>query len=228
MQLNTDFDKRVVVHAARIPWQPSPIPGVERRMLDRIGGEIARATSLVRYAVGSRFSPHVHGGGEEFFVLEGVFQDEHGDFPTGTYVRNPPTSSHTPGSAPGCVIFVKLWQFDLDDRRHVRIDTNQASFVPGERPGVEILPLFKDAKEDVRLERWKAGASIEHDAPNGLELLVLRGTLVEQADHLTEYSWLRLPRGGRLAATAGEDGALVWIKSGHLGQEIRAPEPAFV
>jgi len=88
-------------------------------MLDRIGDEVARATTIVRYAPNSHFSSHVHSGGEEFIVLEGVFQDEHGDFPAGSYVRNPPTSSHTPGSEPGCVIFVKLWQYDLDDRTPV-------------------------------------------------------------------------------------------------------------
>src|SRR4029453_8145250 len=116
MQLNADFSQRAVVHAAMLEWTRSPIAGVERRMLDRIGGEVARATSIVRYAPGSRFSRHTHSGGEEFFVLEGVFQDERGDYPAGSEVRNPPDSSHTPGSRPGCVIFVKLRQFDPDDR----------------------------------------------------------------------------------------------------------------
>ena len=100
MQLNADFTQRAVVHAATLEWSPSPIAGVERRMLDRIGGEVARATSIVRYAPHSHFSRHTHEGGEEFFVLEGVFQDEHGDYPAGSYVRNPPTSAHTPGSEP--------------------------------------------------------------------------------------------------------------------------------
>ena len=95
MELNADFSRRVAVHAARLPWVPSPMVGVERRMLDRIGDEVARATSIVRYAPGSHFSPHAHGGGEEFFVLEGVFQDEHGEFPAGSYVRNrPPRVTH--------------------------------------------------------------------------------------------------------------------------------------
>ena len=106
--INSDFAQRVVVHSAKIPWIASPIVGVDRRMLDRIGDEIARATSVVRYAPKSRFSAHIHGGGEEFLVLDGVFQDEHGDFPVGSYIRNPPTSSHTPGSETGCKIFVKL------------------------------------------------------------------------------------------------------------------------
>ncbi|HKE95561.1 MAG TPA: cupin domain-containing protein, partial [Povalibacter sp.] len=130
MELNADFSQRVVVHAARLPWAASPMPGVERRMLDRIGDEVARATSIVRYAPGSHFSAHTHGGGEEFLVIEGVFQDEHGDYPVGSYIRNPPTSSHTPGSESGCVIFVKLWQFAPDDRTRVCIDTMKVPFLP--------------------------------------------------------------------------------------------------
>lgn len=96
MEINNDFNQRVAVHSASQAWLASPIAGVDRRMLDRIGDEVARATSIVRYAPNSQFSPHVHSGGEEFLVLEGVFQDEHGDFPAGSYIRNPPESSHTP------------------------------------------------------------------------------------------------------------------------------------
>lgn len=176
MELNADFSKRAAAHAARMEWTPSPIAGVERRMLDRVGGEVARATTIVRYAPASRFSPHTHGGGEEFLVLDGVFQDEHGDFPAGCYIRNPPTSRHTPGSELGCTLFVKLWQFDPDDRTHVRIDTRKMVFVatPG-RPGAEIMPLFRDDREDVRLERWAPGAEITLGDLNGIEVIVLDG-----------------------------------------------------
>ena len=97
MELNSDFEARVLVHSADLDWVDSPIQGVQRRMLDRIGNEVARATTIVKYDPGSQFSPHVHTGGEEFLVLDGVFQDEHGDFPAGTYIRNPPESGHTPG-----------------------------------------------------------------------------------------------------------------------------------
>ena len=152
MELNADFSRRAVVHAASLAWTPSPINGVERRMLDRMGGEVARATSIVRYALRSRFSPHTHGGGEEFLVLDGVFQDEHGDFPAGSYIRNPPTSSHTPRSEAGCTIFVKLWQFDPDDRTHVHLDTTGLTYGSApERAGVGVMPLFRDARENVRL-----------------------------------------------------------------------------
>ncbi len=83
MELNADFSRRAVVHAAQMDWVPSPIAGVDRRMLDRVGDEVARATSIVRYAPGSQFSRHTHGGGEEFLVLDGVFRDEHGEYPAG-------------------------------------------------------------------------------------------------------------------------------------------------
>lgn len=224
MDLNANFDERAAVHAAKIDWKASPIPGVERRMLDRIGDEVARATSIVRYAPNSTFSPHVHTGGEEFLVLDGVFQDEHGDFPAGSYIRNPPQSKHTPGSAPGCTIFVKLWQFDLDDRTHVRIDTNKMAYIAdGARAGVETMPLFRDDHEDVRLERWAPDCRAELDAAKGLELLVLEGSFVESGETFERQSWLRLPKGSSSYAEAGPTGARVWTKRDHLAVPPHAP-----
>ena len=218
MELNADFSQRAVVHAARLAWVPSPMAGVDRRMLDRIGDEVARATSIVRYAPHSHFSAHTHGGGEEFIVLDGVFQDEHGDYPPGSYVRNPPTSRHTPGSESGCVIFVKLWQFEPDDRTDVRIDTGKMPFVPAPaRAGVELMPLFRDAREDVRLERWAPSSHIELTAPGGIEILVLDGNFTESDEDFTVQSWLRLPAGATLRAKAGAQGCKVWVKTGHLG-----------
>jgi hypothetical protein len=222
MELNADFSARAAVHAARLPWQPSPLPGVERRMLDRIGAEVARATSIVRYAPGRAFSAHVHTGGEEYLVLDGVFQDEHGDFPVGSYVRNPPGTRHTPRSVPGCTIFVKLWQFDPDDRTLVHVDTATAASA-ADRPGIEILPLFRDDREQVSLERWAPGAGVDLDAAAALELLVLDGGFTEDGERFEPQSWLRLPVGAAAQATAGPDGARVWIKRGHLAQPIRIP-----
>lgn len=226
MELNADFTQRVVVHGDEAEWVPSPMAGVDRRMLDRIGGEVARATSIVRYAPGSHFSTHTHDGGEEFIVLDGVFQDEHGDFPKGSYIRNPPTSSHTPGAADGCVIFVKLWQFDPDDRTPVKIDMNKmASVRSAERPKVSVMPLFHDDRETVQLETWAAGSSIELDTPEGAEFLVISGDFKESDEHFRAQSWLRLPKGGKLNAIAGLDGARVWVKTRHL-RFVEAPRAA--
>ncbi|NNE22431.1 MAG: cupin [Rhizobiales bacterium] len=224
MELNADFSKRAVVHAAQIPWNASPMPGVDRRMLDRLGDEVARATSIVRYAPGSAFSPHVHTGGEEFLVLDGIFQDEHGDFPPGTYVRNPPETSHTPASAPGCMIFVKLWQFDMADRNQLRVDTSTQAFSPDpDRAGVEIMSLFKDGREDVALERWHPEVEVQLDAPGGMEVLVLEGGFTEAGEDFSTHSWLRLPNGSTSSAKAGPDGARVWIKRDHLACPPKAP-----
>lgn len=225
MELNADFTRRAAVHAARLEWTPSPIAGVDRRMLDRIGAEVARATSIVRYAPGSRFSAHTHGGGEEFLVIEGVFQDEHGDFPAGAYIRNPPTTSHTPGSESGCTIFVKLWQFDPGDRNSVRVDTSKLVYAPSlERPGVETIPLFRDEREEVRLERYAASTTMTLPSPRGLEILVLEGGFEESGEQFEPQSWLRLPPGAILHAKAGPAGCRVWLKSGHLKPTPLAPQ----
>ncbi|MEL6495800.1 MAG: cupin domain-containing protein [Cyanobacteria bacterium J06623_7] len=217
MQLNNDFTQRVVVHGTQLPWQPSPIAGVERRMFDRLGDEVARATSIVRYAANSQFSPHVHGAGEEFLVLEGVFQDEHGDYPVGSYVRNPPTSSHTPSSQLGCVIFVKLRQFDLGDRTEVRLNINDPAVTwKTDDLGAKVITLFQDEREEVRVEQWSANTTIEIEAAGGAELLVLSGSLTESEDELTTYSWLRVPINSQIIARTGAQGAKVWLKTGHI------------
>ncbi len=220
MQINADFSVPVAVDAAKLAWQPSPMKGVDRRMLDRIGSEVARATSIVRYAPGSAFSAHTHTGGEEFIVLDGVFQDEHGDYPAGTYVRNPPTTSHTPRSADGCTIFVKLWQFDMDDRTQFRKTMHDALSAPVS--GVATAVLHQDARETVSYLAMEPGASFASDALGGIELLVIDGALRVGADVLGRTGWLRLPEGAVLSASAGGDGAKVWMKSGHL-RFARAP-----
>ncbi len=217
MELNADFTQRVVVRNADNAWRASPMPGVERKMLDRIGDEVARATTIVRYAPGSAFSAHRHDGGEEYLVLDGVFSDEHGDFPKGSYVRNPPTSQHTPRADDGAIIFVKLHQFDPADRTHVHIDTNKT--VPMEvqdQPGIAVTPLFQDHREEVRLEHWEPGTERAFDTPGGLEVLVLDGEISESGDTLRSHDWLRLPVGSTFRAKAGAGGAKIWIKTGHL------------
>jgi anti-sigma factor ChrR (cupin superfamily) len=158
-------------------------------------------------------------------VLDGVFQDEHGDFPAGSYIRNPPQSRHTPGSASGCTIFVKLWQFDLADRTHVRIDTNKMAFLqdPG-RMGVEVMALFSDGHEDVRLERWAPDANVRLDAPGGLEVLVLDGSFEDSGEQFEPLSWLRLPKGSDASAKAGPRGVRVWMKRDHLSKPPQAPK----
>ena len=214
MELHSDFSQRVLIHSAEMPWQHSPSAGVDRRMLDRIGGEVARATTIVRFAPGHSFSPHTHGGGEEYVVLEGVFQDEHGDYPTGTYVRNPPTSRHAPRSDAGCTILVKLWQFDPADRNQFSKDMAEGLVSVGD--GVRSAELHRDAREVVSYFELDPGAALHVNAPGGIEVFVLSGSLMEIGDDLRQGSWLRLPEERPFAAAAGDDGAKLWMKTGHL------------
>jgi len=214
MELNADFKERVVVHSDQLEWTASPMPGIDRRMLDRIGGEVARATTIVRFAPDSQFSAHTHTGGEEFIVLDGVFQDEHGDFPAGTYVRNPPTTSHTPSSELGCTIFVKLWQFDMEDRNQFR--KNMAEELASPINGVATATLHSDAFETVIYSHIENGATLTNSDAGGAELLVISGSLTESGEELGKGAWLRLPEGELLSVTASNNGAKVWIKTGHL------------
>jgi len=214
MEINADFKKSVAVNSEELDWIASPMAGVDRRMLDRIGGEVARATSIVRYVPNSKFSAHEHTGGEEFIVLDGVFQDEHGDYPVGTYVRNPPTTSHTPGSEPGCTIFVKLWQFDLDDRTQFR--KNMADELEAPVNGIATAQLHKDDREHVTYSHVDANTAFTNSDAGGIELLMIGGSLIVSGKALSKGGWLRLPEGQPLDAVAGKDGAKIWMKTGHL------------
>ena len=192
------------------------MPGVERLMLDRIGGEVARATSIVRYGPGSRFSAHVHGGGEEFLVLEGNFSDDSGDYGAGCYVRNPVGSHHAPWSEAGAILFVKLCQMDPADRAFLSIDTTAAAWLDGPAPEIGVLPLHRHGGEFVRLLAFDPGAALtERACPGGAELLVLEGAVETPLAPLRERDWLRLPPGAALALSSVHGGR-IYLKTGHL------------
>ena len=213
MLINADFSKRALVIPADQDWVLSPASGVERLMLDRVGDEVARATSIVRYAPGSSFERHTHAEGEEFLVLQGIFSDEHGDYPAGTYVRNPPGSGHSPFSTDGCTILVKLRQFDLQDLKPVVLDTADQSVWPGYED--EIL-LHEFSTERVVMHRLKTGVNLQLGTiPGGAEAFLVQGALDFEDALLSGSAWFRMPPGDRTAVTAQED-SIVLLKTGHL------------
>lgn len=213
--LNMEFDKAVVIDTSEMDWEASPSAGVWRKPLAREAAEHGHTTSLVRYDPGSAFSAHRHPLGEEILVLEGVFSDEHGDYPAGTYLRNPPGSKHSPGSEPGCVLLVKLDQFDPDDLATVRIDTSRGDWLPGEGR-LEMMLLHDYAYESVVLLRWPANSRLDpHVHFGGEEIFVLSGTLYDEYGRYPAGTWLRNPHNSEHCPYADED-TLIWIKTGHL------------
>lgn len=216
MRINDDLTRPAIVHASQLDWIASPSAGVDRKMLYREGDEVARATSIVRYAPGSAFPAHVHSGGEEILVLDGTFQDEHGDYPAGCYFRNPPGTAHSPAAADGCTIFVRLWQFREGDDVQIVRQPGEGEDLPPRDGAISARLLFQDEAERVSLERWQAGAAVELPNSRGLELLVLSGSLTVGSETLDAQGWCRLPAGTDLRAMVGAQGATVWIKDAAL------------
>ena len=216
--LNADFDQRVVIRPEDYQWVPSPMPGVERMMLDRIGDEVARATSIVRYAPHSQFSSHTHDGGEEIFVLDGVFADEHQPYPQGSYLRNPIGTSHTPNiGKEGATIFVKLHQFNERDTEQKAIDTTQQMWHPGLVDGLTVMPLHEFEGELVALVKWAPNTQFKaHQHWGGEEILVIAGTFYDEHGSYPAGTWLRSPHMSQHTPFTKEDGALIYVKTGHL------------
>ena len=215
MRLHADFSQRAVVTPEQQQWVASPMAGVERVMLDRVGEEKARATSIVRYAANAHFPRHAHPGGEEILVLSGTFSDEAGHYPAGWYLRNPPASAHQPFSVPGATIFVKLWQMQPNDRRTVRIDTTDPALWHSQADR-EVCALFADDIEQVCLQRLAPGQSVWVASANSAELLVLSGSVWMDGHTYAQRSWIRLPEGEAPQITASAQGATVYLKTGHL------------
>ena len=218
LSLHADASRPALVHGAVLPWQASPSAGVERRLLERVGGEVALATSIVRYAPHSHFAPHEHGAGEEFLVLEGVFSDEHGDYPAGTYVRNPPGSHHSPRTEPGCIILVKLRQMAQTENVRIVIDTAQRQWGRGDAEGHRRLDLYTNREngEHVTIERLDGGTSLPAvECSGGEEIFVLSGGLADEQGEYLSGTWIRNPQGYRRGLKSTSS-AVFWAKRGHL------------
>lgn len=220
--LNTDFSRRVVMQTADMDWQASPSPTVWRKRLDLIDGEFSRVTSVVRYAAKSSFHTHGHPAGEEILVLEGVFSDEHGDYPAGSYLLNPKGFRHTPFSQEGCVLFVKLFQYGGGGRTHIAVDTKTEPWSAGSAPGLEVLPLYSELgwPETMCLERLAPGTALPDEAcAGGKEVFVLEGRLEDDEGRYPAGAWLRLPPGSRHAPRSA-DGCICYVKRGHLAELV--------
>ena len=228
LEINNDMTQRVVMPPVdATQFVASPLPGVWRRMLDREGAESGRATSIVRYEANSKFSAHVHGAGEEILVLEGIFSDEHGDYGAGTYLRHPAGFGHTPFSNDGCLLFVKLGQFSPTDQTLLRLNTHTQPWLPGLVPGLSVMPLHEHDGVSTALVRWAPHTQFNrHRHAGGEEILVLEGEFADDKGVYPAGSWIRSPRWSDHAPFTTAQGALIYVKVGHIGATTIAPPHA--
>ncbi len=218
MELRADFARREVVRPGDQAWRPSPTADAERCMLDRIGEQTVRETSIIRYAAGARLGAHTHGGGEELLVLAGSFHDDAGDYPDGAYVRSPIGTAHAPwAGSDGAVLFVKLNQFTAADAERVVIDTRAAPWRQGLVPGLTVLPLHEHGHEHVALVKWAPCTTfMPHHHSGGEEILVLDGLFEDEHGAYPKGTWLRNPHLSAHDPFTGLGGALIYVKIGHL------------
>ncbi len=215
MNINSDYSQRVVINSHDLPWTSSPEFGVNRRMLDRIGDEVAKATSIVRYQPGSKFKSHVHDFGEEIFVLEGVFSDETGHYPVGSYIMNPPGSSHAPFSEEGCTLFVKLRHLGVDQTEREVIDTRTAQWYQGLIPGLKVMPLMRQGTGST-LVKWDPQTYFNpHKHFGGEEILVISGVFEDEFGRYPTGTWIRSPHMSQHQPFSKE-GCTIFVKTGHL------------
>lgn len=211
--INMDFTQRVIVDTASRGWVASPKPGVWRKPLAREDAERGHATSVVRYEPGASFHSHNHPGGEEILVLEGTFSDETGDFGVGTYFRNPPGFVHAPFSREGCLILVKLHQFDDADLQRLSVKVDEGDWAE-DSAGLQWLELHRYGSENVRLIKFEQGQELNLSQVADVEMFVVEGELqVSGAEELMQGAWLRSPKGDFLIA---KQQTLLWLKTGHF------------
>ena len=215
MNINADYSKKIVINHHDLPWIQSPESGVERRMLERLGGEGAKATSMVRYQPGSQFQMQTHEFGDEILVLDGIFSDETGNYPAGTYVMNPPGSSHTPFSETGCTLFVKLRHLSQDQVDREVIDTKIAPWYQGMVPGLHVMPLMKQGSGST-LVRWAPQTYFNpHRHYGGEEIFVVDGFFEDEHGRYPAGSWIRSPHLS-LHQPFSKEGCIIFVKTGHL------------
>ena len=215
INLNMDFAHRVVIDSNDMNWLPSPLEGVTRKPLARENQESGHATSIVRYQAGSHFSAHRHPIGEEILVLDGTFSDETGDYPAGTYIRNPPGSSHSPFSTNGCTLFVKLNQFNIQDTQQVRVDTKRQVWQQG-IGGLEVMSLHDFEGQHTALVKWPANEVFQpHRHFGGEEILVLSGQFEDEHGRYPANTWIRSPHQSEHHPFVKQE-TVILVKVGHL------------
>jgi anti-sigma factor ChrR (cupin superfamily) len=210
-----DFSKNIALNTSQMEWISSPHPKVLRKPLERENAESGHTTSVVQYLKDSSFNSHPHPLGEEIYVISGTFSDETGDYPAGTYLRNPPGSSHAPFSKEGCEIFVKLNQFHPEDLTPIRIQTKSENWRQG-HGNLKVMPLHEFRGAGTALVKWPAGEKfIPHSHFGGEEIYVISGIFKDEYGEYPAGTWIRNKHLSNHHPYVEEE-TLILVKTGHL------------
>lgn len=213
--LNMDFDKVAVHYPDKEQWIKSPADGVSRIPLEREFSESGHTTSFVKFEPESFFPRHTHPQGEEIYVLEGVFSDENGDYPAGTYLRNPPGSNHKPFTKEGCTLFVKLDQFKKNDNAHVVLRPDDQQWQQG-LGNLQVTSLHAFETESTALVWWPKNERFQqHSHFGGEEIVVITGEFIDEHGTYPAGSWIRSPHMSQHFPYVKEE-TLILVKVGHL------------
>jgi len=213
--LNMDFTQTVCLRPEDQEWVTSLADGVSRAHLERVVEESGHVTSFVKFEPGSYFPPHTHPNGEEIFVLDGVFSDENGDYPAGTYIRNPPGSFHKPFTKEGCKLFVKLEQFKSDDTEHIVIRPENQQWDQG-IGNFKVFLFHMFHTESTALVAWPINEVFQpHSHMGGEEIVVISGKFIDEYGEYPAGTWLRSPHLSKHFPRVEEE-TLIYVKVGHL------------
>lgn len=222
MNIDPDLSQRVVIRQSTLPWVAAPTAGVQYRWLEGGVGSAARATAIVQLAPGAKIAHCTKELGEEIMVLDGELSDGDGSYSKGSYIKNPPGSSHACESASGCTLFVKRHHPDTGDDRSIVVDSAKMPWYQGLVDGLTVMPLSEFGTQHTALVRWAPGTRFNpHRHYGGEEIYVLDGVFEDEYGRYPAGSWLRSPH---LSAHCpySIEGCTIFVKTGHLLQQEAA------
>jgi anti-sigma factor ChrR (cupin superfamily) len=215
--IHSDFSQRIVITPKDYLWQSSLIGGVEQMVLEHAVGDGLRSSSIIRYIKNSILTGRLHGN-QEFYVLEGIYSDESGEHAAGSYLRYPAGVSHTYKiGTEGATLFLKSNQIGKGDLQQVIMDTNVCQWRQGLVEGLNVISLHEFEGEHVALVKWAPHTQFNtHKHWGGEEIFVLEGIFHDEYGQYSKGSWLRSPHLSQHTPYTEKEGALIYVKVGHL------------
>ena len=204
--MNDNYEQRVLINTNDLEWENTQNKGIYKKLLSKKEDE---ETSILKIEESSKLNNNSKINSVEIFVLEGTYINEFGEFNSGTYLRLPKEDEAFVKSIDGCTIFRKTNYFNDDET--VIIDTNSSSWHDG-YGNLKVLPLHVQTA----LVKWPLNERfISHKHWGGEEILVLKGTFMDEHGIYPKNSWIRSPHLSEHFPFVEEE-TIIFVKTGHL------------